>query len=160
MLKPLPHNTTEQKREQLVGEWATEDGSCKMNFDSKGIGRCASLEWNDESGEFEVHSQLFILTQVEDDFYLSVQSDEGDGDSAYELVQCVISKANFIIWGPDTNRFEELIQQKKLTGEVDYTKHATNISLTNSPKEIVEVLKKEKALFDYKKPIVLRKLSE
>ena len=160
MNKPLPNNTTEDQRGELVGEWEVEGGSCKVNFNSKGVGHLARLEWDDESGQFEVERQSFIVTQVGDDLYLSLQhEDEGDVPS-YKLVQCIVSEENLVVWVPDTERFEELIKQKKLTAEVTHGKHSTDVALTSSPKEIVEVLKIEKGLFKYKEPLVLKRLTK
>ena len=60
----------------------------------------------------------------------------------------------------DWERFEELIKQKKLTAKVTHGKHSTDVALTGSPKEIVEVLKIEKGLFKYKEPLVLKRLTK
>jgi len=159
MNKPLPNNTTVDQRKELVGEWTTKDGSCKINFDSKGIGQFAYLEWNDESNKFEVSGQSFIYTQAEDDYYLSIQSNDEEGDPTFSLAQCALSEENLILWLPNIEKFEELIKQKKLSGKVTRSKHATSVALSNSPKEIMKILKKERDLFEYREPLVLSKLT-
>ena len=64
------------------------------------------------------------------------------------------------MWHPDVVRFEELIKQKKLSGEVVSEKKSTDVRISGSSKEVLAVLKNEKGLFNYKNPGILRKVSK
>ena len=156
MLKPLPNNTSVEDRELFEGAWSNNEGQCHVKFDSKGFGRMASLEWDDEKEVFNVDGGAFVLTKLKEEFYLSAYNGE-DAKGETVLAKCALIEGDLLIWGADVKRFEELVKQGKLLGDVAKGDHGSSVTLKSSPGDLSEVLKSEKNLFFYKEPMVLRK---
>ena len=152
--KPLPDNIPNENKKQFAGQWMSKEGAISINFDSKGVGKAASLEWSDNKGEFFAEGTSLILTSLDNEYYVSI-SGKGEGD--WMLMQFALIDDDLILWAPDVGRFEELIKAKKLEGDVVKSKHSSKVVLANSAENLVGILKTEKSLFLYKSPTILRK---
>jgi len=159
MNKPLPNNTTEEEREGFEGVWSTKEGQCSVKFDSKGLGHVAGLKWDAEKEVFKAEDSVFILTQLDSEFYLSAYQSEG-AKGTLVLAKCALVEGDLLIWAPDVGRFKELVKQGELVGEISHNDHSSDVLVKSTPQELAEILKKSKNLFHYKAPNIFTNISK
>ena len=159
--EPLPSNTSADQRKEIEGQWVNSDGACIIKFDAKGVGRLASLKWNDEKQEFQKEEHEFWVTSINTELYVSAKFEE-DNHVAYVLAKCAVDDTHLILWGADPDTFAALIEAKQLTGTVEEGKYSKTVSLTTSSKLVMELLEKSKRkdLFMLEEPMILQRITK
>ncbi len=159
---PLPRNPKPIDQGEFEGAWLADDKVLHVQFASNDVANIATLEW--ESNQFHIVHGEMIVTKGEENNFLSVRfQKEGVWmDAYYFLSYKLTDQGNLILWLPDPDSFEEMVDEKRLQGIIKKGKYSTNIVITNTPAELLKIINDShnSELFEYKEPIVLKRLTK
>jgi len=158
--QPLSSPPQPVDQEQFEGTWLFEHNTFAVRFASNGVARIACTEWRDD--DFGLLRGEMVVTEGRENNYISVRFEEdGQWTNDYLVFQYKFAGDALVLWWPNVDEFEAAIRAKRLQGDVSKNKYAASISITNSPSELLAFLNDpaRKTLFEYKDPIVLRRVA-
>ena len=157
---PLSNNPKAIDQEEFEGAWLADDQIFHVKFASNGVAKVAGVEWG--SNDFHIVHGEMIVTEGEEHNFLSIRfQEEGKWmDDYFFLPYTFTDQDDLILWAPDADAFKDLIEKKKLQGVVEKGKYSTNITITNAPTSLFKIINnpEDMKLFEYREPIVLRKI--
>ncbi len=171
--KPLPQATlTAEQKARFEGVWAGGSGGgavVALAFGCDGVVRLAGIDWR--KNDFQLQRFEMTIAQgkqaADESGYFSVRPVPQPGSArdqkkeewpGYVLVRYAFpSKTELLLWTTNPDPFVAAIKAGRLKGNTK----KDGIQLTGSPQELLDFLgdPANTALFDYEKPIVLRKVS-
>jgi hypothetical protein len=159
---PLSSNPKPIDQEEFEGAWLADDQTFHVKFSSNGVAKIAGVEW--KSNQFHIVHGEMIVTEGDEHNFLSVRFQE-DGEwmeDYFFLPYTFTEQDDLILWAPDTDVFEELIEKKQLQGIIKKGKYSTNITITNAPAGLLEIINDPEnlKLFEYREPTILRKITK
>lgn len=157
MKTPFPDSIlTQKEQEQLAGTWQIDKQALHVAFTSNGIPWLALVEWSGD--DFEMKKFPVHFTKRNDALYLSMPGDPNREKDGYYFAEIKVDDQGIVLWNPDPDVFKGLIEGGALRGTVEKDTYATTIRLDNSALEILERISTNAAAFNYKDPLILRKL--
>lgn len=161
MRQPLSAEPQPIDREQFEGSWRIDGPAIlHIRFGDDGVGRLAYLEWED--GEFRVRRGQMIVTEGREHNFLSVRFQEDGKWGEYHLAQYRFTpQGDLIVWLPHISSFVDAVEGERLAGEIERGRHATHVTLTGDPEEILRFINDpdKMRIFSYRNPIVVKKLA-
>ncbi|MFP4356522.1 MAG: hypothetical protein ACLFUJ_15520 [Phycisphaerae bacterium] len=159
---PLTESTAAELQKTLTGTWVAGDSALRLQFDSKGIGRLAGVNWDDQAEEFLIYQGQIHAIQADDQMFLSLRvksQDSGWSPDYVLLAGRIIDSGDWVLWQAKPEDFARAVQKGTFDGKVTKDERSTNVELTGKPAAILKTLQAHSSnLFDYRQPIVLRKL--
>ncbi|MFP4141466.1 MAG: hypothetical protein ACLFVY_12975 [Phycisphaerae bacterium] len=161
--KPLTQTTATELRKPLTGTWVTGDNALQIRFDSNGVGHIGGVQWDKKKERFTLTEGELRAVKTADQRFLSVRFRNEDGSWPGEhslLAYNVLDSGDWIIWSADENAFAKVVENETLAGKVQKDEKITRVTLTGKPVAILKAISDDDAagLFNYRKPVVLRKL--
>ena len=154
--EPFPETVlTEKERENLQGAWRVDDSVIHVAFTHDGIPWYAAVEWKDD--DFRLEKERLYFSRHNDTLYVCMPNDPGK-TNGYYFAECKQEGDRAIIWMPDGDVFEKLVEQGILKGTVEQDTYSSSIKLDTPAVAILELLATNPAVFNYKNPVVLEKL--
>ncbi|MCK4564261.1 MAG: hypothetical protein KAU94_06285, partial [Verrucomicrobia bacterium] len=108
-------------------------------------------EWEDE--DFQLTKCRLHFTKYNDTLYVCMPVEPGETNQ-YLFMEFTVDDGKALVWAPDEDVFEELVEMDILSGEVN----SSGVELGGPAKEILELISTNSAAFNYKEPTQLRKL--
>lgn len=152
MKEPFPETLlTEEERSGLEGVWQLEEMAINIAFTSKGVPWMAVVEW--EEDEFQLQKYRLHFTKHNDALYFCMPTEPGITNE-YFFVELKQDAKQVLVWLPNEDVFEALVEKGLLAESAD----GDVLQLESSAKEILELISTNSAVFNYKEPMLLRKL--
>lgn len=156
---PIADKTDAILQEQLSGIWQHEDGTIQFEFDSKGVGHVASLEWNEE--KFSISQGEVQAATFQGESFLSLKPQVEDPDEETpgmffghffltENEELRMRKA-------DLDVFEKLVASGEVKGTVEKGKYSTQV-IVEDVRPLLQNPDAVKELFTDKDALLLRRL--
>lgn len=160
--QPLSNNPEPIDQEKFEGVWLVDDDEVvHVKFADSGIAKIAGLEWRDD--QFQIMHGEMIMSEGNEYNFLSVRFQEDDKwvDNYFFLPYKFTEQGDLVLWLPNEDAFEEAIGKKQLQGIIDKGQYSTSITVTNTSERLLEFINDPDNLrfFEYKEPIVLRKIT-
>jgi hypothetical protein len=159
---PLSRDQHAVDVEKFEGIWLMENGSIHVKFTDNGVAKLAGLDWKENA--FRVIRGEAIVTEGKKHNFLSVryQEREGEWEGYFFLPYKFTDQGDLILWPPVPKEFERMVESKKLLGIVRKGEYSTSITITNAPGALLDVINDPDSLklFEYRKPMVLKKIAE
>lgn len=154
--EPFPETVlTEEERENLQGAWRVEDSVMNIAFTSNGIPWYAAVQWIDD--DFKLEKERLYFSKHNDMLYICMPNDPGKTNGFY-FAEYKQEKGKALLWMPNGEFFEKLVEQGILTGSIEKDKYSSSIKLDTPAVAILELIATNPAAFNYKNPVVLEKL--
>lgn len=159
--QPLSERSTVDQQ-KFAGTWVFDDQTIQVTFSDDGVGHLAGLQW--DSGDYRITRAEIIVTQGKDCNYLSICSkDNGKKGDGYSFAQYTFTEpGDLVLWAPNVSAFAEAVDAGKLEGSVKREEYTVNVKITSPPTKVLAFLDDPANtwLFEYKRPLVLRKLDK
>ena len=164
MEQPLPAAAlSDAEHTRFEGTWVADnsDGVVSVRIDCDGGGHVASAEW--KGGRFQMDETQVVFSQGmkggEKARFLSLRVQGKDEKQArYLLLKYQFSSDDtLVVWGAQPGPFAEAIKSGRLKGQSE--QHQT--FLTSPPQAVLDFIDDpdDVRLFDYRKPLILRKVA-
>ncbi len=156
---PLTSKPTAIDKKEFEGSWLVDDGQkiLQVKFADDGVAHIAGLDWKDD--HFEMVRGEMVIVEGNEHNFLSIRFEEkAKWEDSYFFVAYKFSdQGDLVFWVPKAKEFNKAIQKKLLRGE-----GKDSVSITSSVEELLKVLNNpgDLILFDYKSPMVLRKIAK
>lgn len=162
--RPLPATPlSDAERARFEGVWAADDpdGVVSVRVGCDGVGHLAWTEWRD--GRFHLEEKQVTFAQGrrgwEKPRFLSLRVQSGDGkETRYLLLRYQFSGDNtLLVWSAQPRPFAEAIRSGRLQGQ---SGEHDNL-ITSPPEAVLDFIDDpdDVRLFDYRKPLILRRLA-
>lgn len=157
---PLNNRPTPVDQERFEGTWMLEGGTVSLRFAQDGVAHIAGVEW--EGGKFRmVQGEMIVALGVPTN-YLSIRfDDQGKWLEQYALVRYKFTdQGDLVIWLPDPEAFESVIEAKELKGVIERDRYSCEILLTEPPDSLIRFMNdpQRQNLFNYHEPMVLKRI--
>ena len=162
-LNPVGTPDTEIDKDRIEGVWQIEESviSCKFTNDGKTL-IIGSVEWDDATQGFKLQQSKVWFTKVGDRRFLNLENEQDDEhakERRYSFTEYMLigDKNEFaLVWPPDFDVFKETVAQKKLEG----TATEDTVTISEKPETLMKVIQEDqvKGLFDYREPMILRRI--
>jgi hypothetical protein len=140
---------------ELTGTWMGAEGNqLQIHCDSTGRLSYAVTEWKDDQGAFVLESGDGTLTSIGNRvFFNYVENREGERPTHSFLLLRAID-GQLIVWLPNVDEFQKLVEEKVLVGDLEEGSQATNVVLTGTSEEIATAFENLDLakLFDWSEP--------
>jgi len=155
--EPLPETPLSNKEQKaLTGTWLLEDSILYLAFTNDGKPKLTSVEWEDNAFQLIEHKVVFSKTN--DTIFVSIESNEKDNPAVYYFGEIKTDNSIALVWLPNPDIFEMLVDKGLLSGEITRKKRAKQI-LINAPGEaVLSLLSTNSAAINYKSPLIFRKI--
>lgn len=158
---PLSGNPEAIEKEEFEGTWIADDNVFHVKFAGNGVAQIAGVEW--ESDQFHIVHGEMIVTKGNEHNFISVRFEENGkwmDDYAF-LSYKFTDQGDLVLWVPDIDVFEEMVEKNLLQGVVRKGQYSTNITITDTSAKILEIINNPDNLkiFRYREPVFLRKLA-
>lgn len=156
---PLSEPSSSPEAKKLEGIWLVEKGPLFVQFQENGVAKLASLEWDGQ--QFEQLEGDMIVTIGKHRRFLSVRFFEDDSlEPSYYIMEYAFSDdGHLLVWSPQLERFEAAVEEGNMEGFIEKGEFSTDVILTQPPGPLLKTLDQpEKDYFDYRKPLILKKL--
>ena len=153
MKEPFPETKlSEEEREALIGAWYLEDEMVyHVAFTSNGVPWMAWMEWADE--KFQTRQMRIHFTKHADSLYFCLPVEPGETNE-YLFAEFQQDEGKALVWLPDEDACEGLVEK----GLLEKDEAAEDLRLRNPAEDVLELIATNSAVFNYKEPIILRKL--
>lgn len=158
---PLSDDPKPIDQKEFEGAWLVDEEVFHVRFDSNGVAQTAVVEW--KSNEFHIVRGEMTVAEGEENNFLSIRfQEDGKWTNNYFFLSYTFTEDHdLILWAPDVEAFEELLEKKELQGIVEKDQYSTSITITNEPALFLKCINDPDnlKLFQYRDPLILKKLS-
>lgn len=154
MREPFPETKLpEEVRQNLNGTWMVVGEGLVYYMDTS-INRKPTLAWVDEneSGLFLEKARIYF-TQTNDSLYACMPTDKGVTNE-FLFGELKVEEDLVVIWTPSENIFERLVE----SGKLEAGRNEDVLTLESPAADILKLVSTNSAAFNYKGPILLRRL--
>jgi hypothetical protein len=150
---------------KIDGTWINDEGAMliKVVDENKGILKLVFLEDRDKIEPFKIK-----IMKGNNWLYFNVLPDKDDNEE-YIWGRVQINDNKIIFWHTSNEAFTKAIEKRKIKGKIDKKKQednkfsftASNIVLTDSAKNIIDLVEKsDTVFFDWEEPVFFIKLTK
>ena len=154
--EPFPESELpDEMRENLEGVWQLEEMAVNIAFTSNGIPWMAMVDW--EGDTFRLLTYRLYFTKQNDSLFFCMPTEPGKTNE-YFFAEFKQNEGRIVVWNPSVDVFGQLVENGTLAGSQEKEKYSTSITLEDKAVKILELISTNSAAFNYKEPILLRKL--
>ena len=158
---PLSENPEPIDKDKLEGSWLLNNEVFQVKFASNGVAQIAAVQW--KSNQFQiVHAEMTVTKGDKHNFFSLRSQEDGKWMDKYYLLQYMVTQNNdLVVWNANVDEFENIVKSQILPGTIQKNKSSTIVSITNAPTKLLKLINGPEniKLFDYKSPIILRKIN-
>ncbi|VGO22526.1 hypothetical protein [Pontiella sulfatireligans] len=161
MKEPFPVSPlSDEVRAQLEGTWQIDESVFHIAFASNGVAQLACMEWDEEKEAFEMKTFPLYFAKQGKVLYVSMRGEDEPcaAPGGYTFMEVKPNDGQLVAWMANTDYFKEQVAAGKLKGTVEKDKHSTTVKLDAPSLEILGLISTNNAAFNYKEPIVLRRV--
>ena len=158
---PLPSvKIAKEQQNELRGSWLFQNSIIHMEFPDDNKAKLAITHWDD--GQFKLGEAELLFTNIENKSYISLRvQPENKSRENYSILRYKLDDENLLLWHPNVEAFEVLIQEKDIEGEIEKDNQSTNILVSSSSESLLKLYRTNvNVKYNYEEPLILRRVTE